>query len=163
MTVSSCLRGGAALGICLLTIGAGARRADAQEGQGIYVAQASARLTRRINTGNRDGFTLQNNSFSIGGGWIKQSKSDWVALFTVQLVADKNYRFLATGDDDARDVDIDIQDANGKTVAADVETSADASVDFTPRASGRYLVRIRLYDSRTNVPCVCLGVVMAKN
>ncbi len=139
----------------------GAERARAQEGQGIYVTQASARLTKLIDNGNKDSYSLQDNSFSIGGGWLKQSTSNWVALYTVDLTAGKKYRFLAAGDNDAKDVDLEVQDAKGKVVAFDERTNPEAIVDFTPSASGRYLVRIRLYASVDDLPCVCLGIIMS--
>jgi hypothetical protein len=160
------LRGSFALGVCLvslLTVLAAEERAAAQEGQGVYITQASARLTKLIDSSNKVGYSLQNNSFSIGGGWLKQSKTDWIALYTLNLTAGKKYRFLAAGDNDAKDVDLEVKDAKGETLAADTDTAAEAKVDFTPKTSGKYLIRIRLYDSRDSLPCVCLGVVMSKN
>lgn len=142
----------------------GADRASAQ--QGVYVSQAAARLTKLIDDGNKAKFSLQDNSFSIGGGWLKQSTTTWVPLFTVQLTEGKSYRFLAAGDNDAKDVDLEVIDEKGKIVASDTATNAEAIVDYNPTVSGRYLVRIRLYDSvaenNTKVPCVCLGIVMSK-
>lgn len=146
----------------LLAVAGSTQRVDAQGGQGSYITEAAARLTKLVEQGNKDGYKLQDNSFSIGGGWLKKSETDWIPLYTVQLNGGTKYRFLASGDQDAKDVDIEIQDANGKTVAADVDTAADARVDFAPKANGRYLVRIRLYDSKDNLPCVCLGIVMSK-
>ncbi len=160
------LRGSFALGVCLiglLTALAAEERAAAQESQGVYITQASARITKLIDEGNKAGYALQDNSFSIGGGWIKQSKKDWVALYTLNLTAGRKYRFLAAGDNDAKDVDLEVQDDKGQTVASDTEVAAEAKVDFTPSTSGKHLIRIRLYDSRDNAPCVCLGVVMSKN
>jgi hypothetical protein len=77
------------------------------------------------------------------------------------LTGGKKYRFIAAGDADARDVDLEVQDANGKVVAKDVRTDPEAIVEFTPQNTGRYLVRIRLYASDNHLPCFCLGVVMA--
>jgi hypothetical protein len=152
-------------GICLASLvtvlGAGSRAA-AQDGQGKYITETAVRLTKLINTSNKAGFSLQDNSFSIGGGWLKQSQSAWVPLYSVQLQAGKSYRFIAAGDVDAKDVDLEVQDANGKTVAADVAENPEAVVDYTPAATGRYLVRIRLYNSDKNLPCVCVAVVMSK-
>jgi hypothetical protein len=55
-----------------------------------------------------------------------------------------------------------VQDATGKTVASDTLTDPEATVEYTPQAAGRYTVRIRLYASDKNLPCVCLGLVMSK-
>jgi len=146
----------------LLTVLVGENRASAQEGQGKYITEATVRLIKLVNQGNGDGFKLQDNSFSIGGGWLRQSTTTWVPLYTVQLTAGKNYRFLAAGDADAKDVDLEVLDPNGKVVASDTDTDPNAIVNYRPKAGGRYTVRIRLYAAANNVPCVCLAVVMSK-
>jgi hypothetical protein len=138
------------------------QRASAQQGQGVYVTQASARLTKLINSANKAKYKLSDNSFSIGGGWLKQSKTAWVPLFTVELKAGREYRFLAAGDNDARDVDLDIRDPDGTTVAVDDKTDPEAVVNYRPTNSGIYTVRLRLYESQDNLPCVCLAIMMVK-
>ncbi len=155
---------GACLASLLMLVGAH-NRAAAQDGQGKYITESTVRLIKLVNAANKAGYALQDNSFSIGGGWLKQGKDNWVGLYTVQLTAGKSYRFLAAGDADAKDVDLQIVDAKdvNKVFKEDVDTAANAVVDFTPETTGRYLVRIRLYDSANNLPCVCLSTVMAKN
>ncbi len=151
------------LGICIasvIALVASANQASAQQGK--FITEASARLSKLVDAANGAGYTLQDNSFSIGGGWLKQSASNWVPLYTVQLTAGKKYRFLAAGDVDAKDVDLEVLDSNNNVVASDTATASTATVDFTPKNSGRYLVRIRLYESDNNLPCVCLGIVMTK-
>ena len=152
-----------ALGVCLASLFAvlaSESRASAQQGK--YITEATVRLTKLVNAANSSGYELQNNSFSIGGGWLKQSQSDWIALYTVPLTAGKTYRFIAAGDSDARDVDLEVQDAKGKVWARDDKTDPEAVVTFSPENTGRYTVRIRLYDSRESLPCVCLAIVMIK-
>src|SRR3954469_6058549 len=83
--------------------------AQAQQGQGKYVTEAAGRLAKNIGAANADGFKLSDNTFSIGGGWLKQG-SNWVSLFTITMEQGKQYRVLASGDGDATDVDVDIQD-----------------------------------------------------
>lgn len=146
----------------LVAMLAGNGRAAAQGGQGEFITQASARLTKLVDQENKMGYALQNNSFSIGGGWLKKDQNAWVPLYTVQLTAGKEYAFLAAGDNDAKDVDLVIKDANGKEVAKDEKTDPEAVVVFRPKDSGRYTVSIRLYDSRNDYDCVCLAVVMVK-
>jgi hypothetical protein len=152
------------LGLALvgLLVLANVPAARAQEGQGKYITEATVRLIKLVDAANKDGYSLADNSFSTGGGWLKQSQKDWIPLFTVQLQEGKEYRFLAAGDADAKDVDIEILDADNKVVAQDVDTAANAHVNFSPKATGRYLVRIRLYDSDKNLPCMCLAIVMSK-
>jgi len=153
------------LGVCVASVLAllGADgRVGAQEGQGVFITQASLRLIKLVEAANRDGYVLNENTFSIGGGMLKQSKTEWIKLFEVPLTAGKDYRFLAAGDADARDVDLQVVDAAGKVVAADAAADPEALVNFRPTASGRYIISIRLYASRENLECVCMGVVMFK-
>lgn len=139
-----------------------AQAQEEEKSQGPYVTQATQRLVKLIAKANADGYLLTNNSFSIGGGWIKYDPKNWVSLYSVKLVQGRSYRFVAAGDNDAKDVDIQIVDRNGKEVAVDEETNAEALVRFDPQETGEYMVRIRLYDSRNNLPCVCLAVVLMK-
>lgn len=145
-----------ALGICAAILVAN----QAQAQQGPYVTQAAARLSKLIDKANGAGYSLNDNAFSVGGGWLKQSKSDWILLYSIPLQAGTKYRLLAAGDDDAKDVDVEILDAKGKAVAQDVATDPTATVDFTPSVTAIYQIRIRLYDSQNNLPCVCLGILM---
>src|SRR5437763_1081045 len=130
--------------------------------QGKYVEQSSANLVKAINAANADGFRLHDNSLSIGGGWLKQSTSDWVHIYTLPLKAGTHYRFLAAGDNDARDVDVEVTDAAGEVVAIDGKVDPTAVANYTPKINGMYTVRIRLYASGNNVPCVCTAIVMAR-
>lgn len=152
------------LGLCAAALLSGVQRAQAQDGQGKYVTESTIALIKLIDAGNKDGFSLPDNAFSLGGGWLKKDQKTWVPLFTVELKEGKNYRFLAAGDADAKDVDIQVVHAeSGKVVAEDDATAATAKVDYSPPLTGRYIVRIRLYESANNDPCVCLAVVMSKN
>jgi hypothetical protein len=155
--------GQSTLTICVATVLAlliSTSRADAQQGK--YVEQSATNLVKLINAANADGYKLRDNSFSIGGGWLKQSTSEWIKTYTIPLKAGTQYRFLAAGDNDAKDVDIEVSDANGKVVAIDGKPDPAAVASFTPKEDGKYLVKIRLYASRENVPCVCTTIVMAK-
>jgi hypothetical protein len=143
-------------GVAALVVGE--NRASAQ--QGPYITQASERLGKLVDKGNKNGFTLQKNSFSIGGGWLKKSK-EWVPIYSVELKAGKEYRFLAAGDDDAKDVDLRVMSPKGNQVAIDADVDRDAIVNFTPKVSGRYTVEIRLYSSRDDLDAVVLSVMMS--
>lgn len=148
--------------ICLWVFFVGVNSLHAQGGQGKYVSEAAARMTKLVDAANKSGYALQDNSFSIGGGWLKQSKTDWVSLYTIKLAAGTGYRFLAAGDFDARDVDLEVLDENNKVVAQDVKTDPQAVVDFTPSKAGLYQVRLRLYASERDVPCMCLSLMLTK-
>jgi hypothetical protein len=133
-----------------------------QDGQGKYLTEASARLGKLIARANQDGFKFYDDTFSVGGGWLQQSQTKWVNLYTVTLTAGKRYRLMAAGDFDAKDVDLDVQDLNGKTYAKDEEAASEAVVNFMPPTTQKYLVRVRLYDSNQNAPCMCLAIVMVQ-
>jgi hypothetical protein len=148
--------------VSLLAVQFSGNRASAQDKQGRYITEAAERLNKAIDKSNKDGFILANNRFSVGGGWLKQSKKDWIPLYTVQLTKGKTYRFLAAGDADAKDVDLDIINEDKKSVAKDADTDPLALVDFTPKTSGLYTVRVRLYASRNSDPCLCLAVMMVE-
>jgi hypothetical protein len=157
------------LGICLATALAlilSENRACAQNlRQGIYVTQAAANLRELVDKANKDGYALghsDDNPFSIGGGWLKQSQSDWIPMYSVNLEAGVSYRFLAAGDKDARDVDLEVLDSEGKVVARDELEDPTAVVNYKAEKDGKYLVRIRLYASRDDLPCVCLSAMMVK-
>lgn len=130
--------------------------------QGPYITQATQRLIKLIDIANQDRYLLTDDAFSIGGGWIKKGP-EWVTLYTVPLQAGKNYRVIAAGDNDARDVDVQIVDANGNVVASDVATDSEAVVNYRAASSQRYSVRLRLYASDQDLPCVCLGIIMEQN
>jgi hypothetical protein len=147
--------------VAALMVLEGGSRATAQgTGQGKYLIQASKRLATLVAEGNADGFSLAKNKFSIGGAWLKQSKTDWVSLFTINLQAGKTYRFLAAGDDDAQDVDVRVKDPDKNIVGSDTSTKETAKVDIKIKTSGRYLVEVRLYKSMNNRDSLTLATVM---
>jgi hypothetical protein len=155
-----------ALGVCLaatLAVLGSDTRAAAQGGnQGKYITQASANLIGLVGKANDDGFVLAANQLSIGGGWVKQGADSWVTLYSVQLEGGRLYRVLAAGDNDARDVDVEVTNPKGNIVARDDSTDPKATVNYRPPVSGRYTVRVRLFAARGDDPCVVLGIVMIK-
>jgi hypothetical protein len=152
---------GVCLAACIAMLGAN-QRASAQQGQGKYITEASAALIKLIDVSNTQGFVLENDLFSLGGGWLRQSQANWIPLYNINLQGGKQYRFLAAGDADTIDLDIQVLDAAGRVVAEDVGTESNAIVAFNPRVDGKYTVRLRLYASKNNLPCMTLAVVMAK-
>lgn len=133
----------------------------AVEEQGKYVNSASARLVKLVNVGNKDGFKLANDTFSIGGGWLRRS-TKWTALYYINLVANKEYRVIAVGDMDAKDVDVRILDEWNNPIASDTLASPEAIVTFRPRSSGQHGVWIRVFDSIDSQPAVCISTVMIR-
>lgn len=140
-----------------------AAEGSSQQAPGTYIKEAANRLADLVNTAAKQGFSVQSNAFSTGGAMIKKDANRWIPIYTVQLTEGRAYVLLAAGDNDAKDLDLDIQDTSGKTLAEDTLTSPTAVVSFTPKVSGRYTVRLRLYDSRDDLPCYCLATVMARD
>lgn len=130
--------------------------------QGKYVNSSAARLVKMIDAANDNGYKLQSDGFSVGGAWLKQGKDHWVPVFTKTFKRGTNYRLIAVGDMDARDVDIQVLDSTGRVVASDTATSPEAIVNFTPTENGNYTIRLRLYASKNNVPSMCLAIVMER-
>jgi hypothetical protein len=63
---------------------------------------------------------------------------------------------------DARDVDIQVLDPDGRTVASDTLTAPEAIVGYTPTKTGRYSVRVRLYSSRDNLPAFVVAALLVR-
>ena len=59
------------------------------------------------------------------------------------------------------DIDLEILDANTQKRVA-YPPHEEAIVDFAPKATQPYRVRVRLFASRNHVPCVCLAIVLVK-
>ena len=101
-----------------------------------------------------------NEGISILGGWVDEKAS---LNFTTPLQAGKEYLFLAGGDNDAQDVDLEILDSRNNVVAADVRVAPDAVVAFNPKVGGTYTLRMTLFKSNNRVPCVCVTTILRKN
>jgi len=64
------------------------------------------------------------------------------------LKAGQQYGFLAIGDREARDVDLEVLDSRGNVVFEDKATNRVAVARFRPRAAGRYVVRTIMFECR---------------
>jgi hypothetical protein len=148
--------------VCGLVLTATCAGMASGQGPGKYIRQASDRLANMTDLAAKEGYSFRQNGFGFGGALLKKDTNAWLPVFTVQLTEGRTYVFLAAGDDDTRDLDLDIQDSSGKTLIADADRSAEARVTFTPPVSGRYTVRLRLYDSADGLPCYCIAAVMLK-
>ncbi len=78
------------------------------------------------------------------------------------LSANKNYRFIAVGDMDAKDLDLALVNEAGNVVASDTATAPEAVVNHRPTKTGSYTVKLRLFASENNEPSVCISTVMLK-
>jgi hypothetical protein len=147
----------------LLALLAAPRPAEAQKaGATAYLREASASMDGLLARSQRQGYRLNRGGFSIAGGWMQQGKQNWVEMYNIDLRAGVQYRFLASGDADARDVDLRILGPGGNIVAKDASTAREAVVDFTPRQTARYHIQVRLFASRNNLPCICLTALLSR-
>jgi hypothetical protein len=148
----------------LLALAASAREVHAQspKGPGDYIGEASQRLGDMIEGASRADYGLYLDSFLLGGSFVKLNQGNWVKIAEVDLERANSYIFLAAGDGDALDVDVQVLDPNGNMVAQDVTNNVTASAEYSPAVSGRYALRLRLAASRGNFPCYCMAAMLRK-
>jgi hypothetical protein len=147
--------------LCLSCLGVlvGSRPAQAQgKASGTYLTEAVTRVTNLAGIAKLGNYGY-NHDISILAGWVQKGGS---LSFNLQLDAGAEYLFLAGGDNDAIDVDLEILDKNGKVVASDMRPDPEAIVTFRPRDTGRYTLRLILDRSQKNVPCVCVATILKK-
>jgi serine/threonine protein kinase len=124
-----------------------------------YLNDAVIRVTNVADKVNILNFGYE-SGISIFGGWVEHKKD---LQFDITLQAGVEYLILAGGDGDALDVDLAILDASGTVVAKDEETNPDAVVPFTPKATGRFTIKMILFDSKDKAPCVCVTCILKKD
>ena len=123
---------------CFLALAACAAPALAQD----YTDQVYRRLHRRYLVLSSSGRDLRLETTVINAV-AAEGSDDW----TLDFEAGKRYAILAACDDDCGDIDLQVADAeDGGVVAEDTQSDATPVVTFSPAASGRYTVSIRMYD-----------------
>jgi hypothetical protein len=122
-------------------------------------AEAFVPLVKMADATQRLGYGYRHD-VSVLGAWVKNKEK---VSFVMTLEAGKHYAFLATGDQDATDVDLYLYDAQGVEVAKDVLPNREAIIEFTPRVTGQYTMTLLLFDSRNNLPCVCTAAMLCKH
>lgn len=70
----------------------------------------------------------------------------------------QGYAFVAVGDDNANDVDLQLVDSNGDVVAEDNDTDESAVVTFSPRQKARYYARVVMYGCQAEECDYAVGV-----
>lgn len=124
-----------------------------------FLLDSFDRATDLADKADRAGYGLA-AGISVMGCWLDEGKD---IFFNRQLVGGLTYRFIASGDRDAQDVDIEVRDATGRTVASDLRVNLDGDLLFTPQVTANFSIRVVLARSRNRLPCVCTAVVMEKN
>ena len=72
--------------------------------------------------------------------------------FQIQMRSGRSYAVLGACDDDCTDMDLFLEDRNGKEIASDVETDSFPLMTITAPYSGTFDVRVRMYEC-TAEPC----------
>lgn len=79
------------------------------------------------------------------GGALRTGESNRLRL---TLVGNREYAFIAGGDFSARDVDIEVRDDSGESIARDKRIDAAAVVRFVAPRTGRYRVTVKMFRSQ---------------
>jgi hypothetical protein len=109
---------------------------------GHFLAQAVARVyglvSSTVISDRGIGFA---DGISMLGTLVKPGETTTLVR---SLTAGTTYLLVAGGDDDAEDLDVEVKDMSGRTLASDVESDAIPVVEFTPLRSGRYQIVLSL-------------------
>lgn len=122
---------------------------------GTYMRQAIDTVLERgygLTVGTDLGF---DGTHSVSGVFLQKGEAYTLGRY---LESDREYVFIASGDTDAKDVDLEILDAAENRVAGDTLTARDATVRYRPASSGQYRIRVRLYDAER--PAYCAFAVL---
>lgn len=104
---------------------------------------ARQRAVRIVNVMNSNGVRFRDAAVGIlppGGE----------KLMSVNLTAGRSYFIVASGCEDAFDVDVMVYDQNSNLVARDNDASAVAVAKVTPRWTGKFFIKVRMHRSTIN-------------
>ena len=79
--------------------------------------------------------------------------------FTRDFDAGVKYAVVGGGDNGTKDLDVYILDADGQVVAKDELADNFPVVEFTPRRSGRYTIRVLMYEAGNNGGFGTVGIL----
>lgn len=149
------------VGACLLSGGS----VYAQRSVATYSKEAMENLVPLLAKAANDQFTMEPSTSTMYGGWLpkgnKTGNEKWISMLVMRsLDPNKQYRLIAAGDNDIRDLDIRVLDPNGKVIAEDVGVSRLAEITFRPTREQDYTIQMRVYDSVDNG--ICIGAIMKK-
>jgi hypothetical protein len=124
-----------------------------------YMGEAIGNVMRAARTVDR----LSDFGYCPGtcvlGGYLAQGQSK---DFETTLEPGTRHLILAGGDSDATDVDVEIiEKRTGRTVASDNTVGPWGIVFFTPSSNDFYVLRVRLYRTRTSGSYVAAAMLRA--
>jgi hypothetical protein len=130
-----------------------------------FAKEAFDDLLGLLKKADQNGFRMEPKTTTMFGGWLPKGNGagnePWVPMLTLRNVSpNKQYRIIASGDNDTTDLDLRVVDPAGKIVAIDGTVFRDAEVTFRPARQQDYVIELRLYKSRDH--CVCMGAILLK-
>lgn len=114
---------------------------------GKYLDQAMTRVIASVRkVTDKTAYGLDDQSSCFIGAYLEEGKS--VGAATIPLTGGIEYAFMAGGDDDVNDLDLELRDSDGEVVAKDVATDSNPVVVFTPKEDGKYKVVMKLVSTK---------------
>jgi len=113
---------------------------------GKYMNQAMVRVmasTRKVTEKTKYG--LDDASSCFIGAYMLEGN---LVTTRIPLEGGTEYAFLAGGDDDVKDLDLYVYDADGDVVAKDEAKDSNPVVVFTPKESGKFKVVMKLVSTK---------------
>ncbi len=133
--------------VALATLVASAPASAKEWVPGKYLDQAMTRVISSVRkVTDKTAYGLDDQSSCFIGAYLEEGKS--VGAATIPLTGGTEYAFIAGGDDDVNDLDIELRDADGDVVAKDVENDSNPVVVFTPKEDGKYKVVMKLVSTK---------------
>lgn len=90
---------------------------------------------------------LTNGGYRVRTDSTNTLREGYYRDYSVTLYRGNHYVIFACGDEDARDIDIYLYDKNGRLIDRDRLVDAQPVVEVSPRWSGRYTIRVKMYES----------------
>ena len=128
-------------------------RADDATDFMIQAVSGVAETARKIQDKTRYGY---DDNISLLGAYIRTGAN---VTLTKQLKKGEKYAFLGSGDDDAQDVDIYINNANNERLAEDSDSDPKAVVEFEPPKTAKYTIVLKLHKSKTKASFCALAIL----
>lgn len=114
---------------------------------GKYLDQAMTRVMESVRkVTEKTQYGLDDQSSCFIGAYLEEGKQ--VGAATIPLTGGTEYAFIGGGDDDVKDMDIYLTDADGDIVAKDTENDSNPVVVFTPKEDGKYKVVMKLVSTK---------------
>jgi hypothetical protein len=113
-----------------------------QIAQAAFINQVRDRLYRVGEYLIQRGYTLTHDpSFDQ----LRQGQSQWI---NIKLRSGTSYVITALGDQDCRDLDLELYDENGNLVSRDAQTDGTPVMNITPSWTGNFKVRVTLAETK---------------